>query len=143
MSPLLKNVTNLITSLRYLRLCFAATSKNHFCYNLGIQTNAVYLDFSKTFCRPDHELLFLKFYRCEFFQSLFCLFMVYLHNNKQYVTLNGFNSSECRALFGVLQVSVLGSCLFNTFVNDIIEWGEYLLNIDEVKLLARILEWNE
>ena len=46
-------------------------------------------------------------------------FRSYLSNRKQYVSINGHESSLTSVLYGVLQGSVLGSILFLIYINDL------------------------
>lgn len=81
----------------------------------GIQTNALYFNFSKAFDKLDYKLLLSKLSQCGFSQSHFYLFKDYYSNYEQFITLNVFRSS------GVHQESVLVFVLFNIFVTMLVK----------------------
>ena len=75
----------------------------------GLETDIIYLDFSKAFDSVCHQKLLLKG-----FES-------YLSAGKQRVVINSSYSSWSEVKSGVIQGSILGPVLFLMFVNDISE----------------------
>ena len=84
----------------------------------GNYTAGVFVDLKKAFDTVDHNILLEKLDYCirGVAKDSFCS---YLDNQKQYVTLNGSNSSIKAILTGVPQGSVLGPLLFLVYINDL------------------------
>ena len=84
----------------------------------GNYTAGVFVDLKKAFDTVDHNILLekLDYYGIRgVAKDWFCS---YLDNRKQYVTLNGSNSSIKTILTGVPQESVLGPLLFLIYINE-------------------------
>ena len=90
------------------------------------------MDFSKTFDRLNHRLLFSA--------SLILLFKTYLSRRYQHVYHNGHTSDKFVQVSGVTQGSVMGPFMFNIFINDIIQEIDVkcLLYADDVKIFHEI-----
>ena len=78
------------------------------------------MDLSRAFdCLP-HELLIAKLEAYGFQTSTLHILYSYLKNRRQAVKINGILSDFLEILSGVPQGSILGSILFNIFINDFI-----------------------
>ena len=80
---------------------------------------AILMDLSKAFDCLNHELPIAKLEAYGFSSSTLKLVYNYLSTRKQRVKVNGKFSSWQESVKGVQQDSVLGSLLFNIFLNDI------------------------
>ena len=87
--------------------------------NAGNQTAGVFPDLKKGFDTVGHNFLLEKLD----YYGITCVakdwLRSYLDNRKQFVTLNGSNSSIKPILTGVSQGSVLGLLLFLIYINDL------------------------
>ena len=108
----------------------------------GSQVDVVYTDFQKAFDSVSHNFLLCKLKNeFGFHENLIELLTSYLHNRKQYVSVNGYTSKHFFALSGVPQGSNLGPLLFFMFINsltEIIKTSKYLLFADDLKIYIRI-----
>ena len=78
----------------------------------------IFLDFSKAFDTINHDILLYKLSHYGIRGKALEWFRNYLHNRKQYVHLNGLNSSYKDINYGVPQGSILGPLLFIVYIND-------------------------
>ena len=78
----------------------------------------IFLDFSKAFDTINHDILIHKLYNYGIRGQALEWFRNYLQNRKQYVHLNGSNSSLKNINCGVPQGSILGPLLFIVYIND-------------------------
>ena len=105
------------------------------CFSCG-----VFVDLQKAFDTVDHEILLhkLSHYGVRGIENNW--FKSYLSNRKQYVSINGANSTEVNVHYGVPQGSVLGPLLFLIYINDLNKALKYCTTIhfaDDTSLLLK------
>ena len=109
--------------------------------NMGLETDVIYLDFSKAFDKVDHNLLLkkIRFYGVK--GRLYDWIKDFLTNRKQIVTVDGQHSKSEDVTSGVPQGTVLGPLLFLLDANDLEEVVKFALSssfADDTKLTAPI-----
>ena len=85
----------------------------------GGVAGAILMDLSKAFDCLNHKLVIVKLNAYGFSRSALLFSHSYLTNKKQRVRVNGSFSTWTETVLGVLQGSVLGSLLFNKYLNDL------------------------
>lgn len=118
---------NLISDSQYGFL--KGRSTVHACYDLLANIHPVFtykkigicifIDFSKAFDTIDYDLLFIRLSNLGIRGPSLNFIKSYLSNRRQFVRIEGCNSSNSEIGLGVPQGSVLGPLLFNLYANEI------------------------
>ena len=87
--------------------------------NKGL-AGGVLMDLSKSFDTINHLLLLAKFHAYKLSKQALAVMCSYLSNRKQRIKINNFFSSWKDFILDVSKVSVLGSLLFNIYLNDLL-----------------------
>ena len=107
----------------------------------GNYTAGVFVDLKKAFDTVDHNILLekLDYYGIRAVTKNW--FESYLNNQKQFVTLNGSDSSSKPVSIGVPQGSVLGPLLFLVYIIDLhkcVKYSKVYHFADDSNMLSQI-----
>lgn len=104
---------------------------------LGLQTDVIYLDFTKAFDRVNHSILLQKLSNYGLSNWILRWLESYLKDRVQAVMFKNVSSSSIAVYSGVPQGSHLGPLLFLLYINDIekvVQSSKILLFADDAKL---------
>lgn len=107
----------------------------------GCQVDAAYFDFKKAFDLVDNDILLTKFASLGFSPQLLNFFAHYLRDRRQFVKLNGYQSSEYFTRSGVSQGSTLGAPQYLIMINDLpssLFEAKCLMFADDLKLFLPV-----
>ena len=111
----------------------------------GLETDIIYLDFSKAFDSVCHAKLLSKLRTFGIDGSLLDWFSSYLNGRQQRVVVNGSFLTWSIVKSGVPQGSILGPVLFLMFVNDmpdVLKSSSLVMYADDSKCFKSPLNWS-
>ena len=134
--PKKSTMTNLIE-------CMDSWTKN---FDIGVQTDVLYLDYSKCFDSVSHTKLIFKLSRYGISGSALKWFESFLLGRNQCVKINSALSPMSGVISGVPQGSVLGPILYLCFSADaksVISHCEFKVYADDTKLFKAIMSFDD
>ena len=110
-------------------------------FTMGLQTDAIYTDFTSAFTSVNHKLLLHKLrYSFKLIGPAFRWVESYLSQRSQRVILEGKHSDSVPVLSGVPEGSILGPILFACYVADVPAnvYSGCLAYADDIKIFHRV-----
>ena len=98
----------------------------------------IFIDVQIAFDTTDHKILLHKIHHYGITDLANDYFSSYLSKRKQFVSLNGFNSTTQSLGYSIPQESVLGPLIFLLYINDlhnVIKFSQTLHFVDDAYLL--------
>ena len=97
-------------------------NKWHYFFDNNIDIDVIYTDFAKAFDTVFHPKLLAVLHSYGVSNDVIKLYWLkqYLNNRLQSVCINNAQSTFLNVTSGVLLSSVLGSLLFNIYINDLV-----------------------
>jgi len=112
----------------------------------AVQTDVIYLDYSKCFDSVVHSKLLYKLQRYGFTEDAFLWIQNFLLGRKQHVKVGNSLSAPKQVISGVPQGTVLGPLLFLLFsadINNVIQHSSLSMYADDTKVYRANVDWND
>ena len=105
-----------------------------------------YIDFQKAFDSVSHPKLLHKLSSYGINGNLYYWISAFLSNRRQQVKVGSSSSTTCNVISGVPQGSVIGSLLFNLFINDVTDHLDSTstskIFADDIKIYTELINHN-
>ena len=105
-----------------------------------------YIDFQKAFDSVSHPKLLHKLSSYRINGNLYYWISAFLSDRRQQVKVGSSSSTPCNVISGVPQGSVIGSLLFNLFINDVTDHLDSTsttkIFADDIKIYTELINHN-